>query len=532
MVKGFRQIALLTIFSRILGLVRDMAYSYFFGTTGLMDCWTIAFKIPNLSRRIFGEGAAASSFIPIYSSQLEKDPANAQKIACTAVTAISVILTAIVVLGEIVVATWYFFFSDYESTNLTLQLTAIMLPYTIFICVVAILAGILNSHRHFAAPAAAPILLNVFIISALVLSGIWAKEGSTQRVFITAIGVIIAGIAQLALQIPALRANGIRLRPAWQIHNEHFKKILFLMAPMIIGLTATQLNTLADDLIAKYFSGSAEKGEFLMWFSHHVKYPIWEGSVSKLYYAQRLYQFPLGVFGISLATAIFPVMSAQAGRKDYTSMLKTLSTGIKGAVFVALPATAGLILVGRPLVAVVFQQGQFTANATHETSYTLLFYSLGLIGFFSQQLLIRAFYSLGDAKIPSISACIAVAVNVVLNLTLIWFMGIAGLALSTAICSYLQVAILILMLRKKFSRPVLPGITPILVKTAVATVIMFLAGWLTLRLMANMPFSKKNDLLRLISTVVICAGTYLLLAKIMKNQMLSLIIHRKTPLNK
>ena len=301
------------------------------------------------------------------------------------------------------------------------------------------------------------------------------------------------------------------------------------MAPMIIGLTATQLNTLADDLIAKFFSGSAEKGEFLVWFGHQIKYPIWEGSVSKLYYSQRLYQFPLGVFGISLATAIFPVMSVQAGRKDYTEMLKTLSTGIKGAIFVALPATAGLILVGRPLVAVIFQQGQFTAASTQATSYTLLFYAIGLTGFFSQQLLTRAFYSLGNAKIPSISACIAVAVNIVLNLILIWFMGIADLALSTAICSYLQVTILILMLRKRFEQPVLTGITPILLKTTVATMIMFLTGWLALRLMADMPFNKKFDLLRLISTVAICTGTYVILAKIMKNKMLSLIIHRKNP---
>ena len=524
--------AVLTIFSRILGLVRDMGYSYFFGTTGLMDSWTIAFKIPCLSRRIFGEGAAASSFIPIYSSQLQNDPANAHKVACTVVTALSIILTALVVIGEIVVVVWYLFFSDYESTNLTLQLTAIMMPYMVFICVAAILAGILNSHRHFAVPAAAPILLNMVIIAALVLSGIWAKEGSTQRVFITAVSVIIAGIAQLAIHIPALRANGIHLHPAWQIRDENFKKILFMMAPMIIGLTATQLNTLADDLVAKYFSGSAEKGEFLIWFGHHIKYPIWEGSVSKLYYAQRLYQFPLGVFGTSLATAIFPVMSAEAGRKDYTGMLNTLSTGVKGAIFVALPATVGLILVGRPLVAVVFQQGLFTANATQDTSYTLVFYAIGLFGFFSQQLFTLAFYSLHDSKTPSISACIAVSVNFVLNVTLIWFMGIAGLALSTAICSYLQVAILMFMLRKKFKHPVLTGITPILLKTTVATVIMFLAGWLALKFMEDMPFSKKFDLLRLISTVVICAGTYILLAKIMKNQMLSLIIHRKTPLNK
>ncbi len=529
MIKGFRQIALLTILSRIFGMVRDMAYSYYFGTSGLMDCWTIAFKIPCLARRIFGEGAAASSFIPIYSSQLEKDPATAQTLACTVVTAISAILTAIVVLGEIIVAVWYLFFSDYESTNLTLQLTAIMMPYMILICVAAILAGILNSHRHFAIPAAAPILLNVVILAALILSGIWAKEGSTKRVFITAVSVIIAGIAQLAIHIPALRSKGIYIHPAWQIHNENFKKILFMMGPMIIGLTATQLNTLADDLVAKFFSGSAEKGEFFMWLGCQIKYPIWEGSVSKLYYAQRLYQFPLGVLGTSLATAIFPVMSSEAARNDYKGMLTTLSNGVKGAIFVALPATVGLILVGRPLVAVVFQHGLFTAAATESTSFTLCFYAIGLLGFFFQQLFTLAFYSLHNSKVPSISACIAVSVNVVLNLTLIWYMGTAGLALSTSICAYLQVTILILMLRKKFKHPVLTEIMPTLLKTVVATMVMFMVGWLTLKFMDSMPFNKKIDSLRLISTVTICAGTYAILAKIMKNQMLSLIIHRKVP---
>jgi len=530
MVKGFRQIAFLTIISRVFGLVRDMAFAYFLGAGGLMDSWVIAFKIPNLTRRLFGEGAASASFIPVYSQELQRDPKSAQRLANSVVTVVFLILAGLVLLGEAGVYIYYKFFSDNPPNKLMLELTSIMLPYMILICVVAIFAGILNTHRHFAAPAIAPIILNIFIIGSLCFSGWVLTMQPAKQVFFVAVAIIIAGVIQIAIQIIPLRKRGISIRPGWDIHSEAFKKILIMMGPMILGLTVTQINTLADDIIARCLSGSVDKGEFFTLFSMQIKYPVWDGAVSQLYYSQRLYQFPLGVLGISLATAIFPVMSADAARKDFDALKKTIRRGICSSVFVSLPATVGLIMVAIPLVSVLFERGKFTSVDTKMTAMTLSFYAIGLCGYFCQQMATRAFYSVQDSKFPAWTALLAVFVNILLNLTLIWFMGTAGLALSTAICSYLQVVILILVLRRRFGSSLLDGLGIIAIKSLVGTVVMGLSAGAMLWLTRGLPSGANGriyDVLRLALLVLTAVSVYYLVAKILKNQMLGLITGTK-----
>lgn len=527
MIKGFRQIASLTAISRVFGLLRDIAYSHFFGANQLLDAWIIAFKIPNLSRRLFGEGAASASFIPVYSETLYKDRQKAAKLASTVVTVLLIILAALVLAAEAGIWFYYKFFAQTGETKLILSLTSIMLPYMLFVCTVAVLAGILNVHRHFASPAAAPIVLNIFIIATILFTGWTLKLQARQQLFFVAVAVLIAGVAQIALQIRPLQRSGVSLRPAWQVHSESFKKILLLMGPMILGLTATQINTLADDLIAWWFSGSEEKGYFFEFFGAQIQYPMWRGSVSHLYYAQRLYQLPLGVLGISLATAIFPVMSADAARKDFTTLQATISKGIRATVFVAVPATIGLILVAGPLISAAFEHGRFTNQDTRMVARTLAFYALGMCGYFAQQILARAFYSMQDSKVPMRSAMIAVLVNVILNLTLIWFMGVAGLALSTAICSYLQVFILIFMLRKRLGTHILDGLPVTFMKTVVAAAFMWLVAAAIMTLMKNLPDGRFSDILRLAVVVPVAAAVYLLAAKSLHIEMLSLLTGAK-----
>jgi putative peptidoglycan lipid II flippase len=505
-------------------MVRDMAFAYFLGAKGLMDIWVIAFKVPNLTRRLFGEGAASASFIPVYSEQLREDRASADCLARTVISFVILILAGLVVLGEGGIFLYYRFFSTIDSNRLMLALTATMLPYMIMICVVAIMAGVLNSHRHFAAPAAAPILLNIFIISALLLGDKVLGLEDNQKVFFTAGGVLLAGLAQVAMQIFALRSCGFSFRGGISVHHEGFKKVMLLMGPMILGLTVTQLNTLADDIIAKCFSGSVDKGEFFAFFGRQIQYPMQEGAVSKLYFAQRLYQFPLGVLGISLATAIFPVMSADAARKDYKALCKTVSRGFSAAVFVALPATVGIILLGRPLISAIFQHGEFTDTDTKLTATTLSFYAIGLWAFFSQQIATRAFYSTQDSKCPAVTAAVAVVVNIILNLTLLWFLGTGGLALSTALCSYLQVLILVFVLRKRYGGNVLAGLGSTLFKSGISTVAMGIAAWGTLFFLRNMPLDLRWDITRLAAVVPLSALVYLGTAKLLRNEMLSLIV--------
>lgn len=519
MIKGFRQIALLTTLSRILGMVRDMAFAYFLGAGELMDGWTVGFKIPNLTRRLFGEGAASSSLIPVYSAELAKDRKKADRLAMTVVTAVFAVLVMAVLLGEAAIWIYYKFFSVYQGTKLKLVLSGIMLPYAVLICVAAILSGILNTHRHFAAPAAAPVLLNILIIGSLCFTKWLLKMPPRQQVLILTTAVIFAGMTQLLIQIPPLRARGISVRPAWDIHSEAFRKIFFLMGPMVIGLTATQINTLADDLTALWLSGSNEKGQFFTWFGRQINYPVWEGAVSQLFYAQRLYQFPLGVLGISLATAIFPLMSSDAAKKNFAALSKTISQGLRCSVFIALPATVGLLVIGKPLVSVLFERGRFTAHDTSLTTWTLSFYALGLAGFFAQQVATRAFYSMQDSKMPLRSALIAVFTNIVLNLTLIWPMGTGGLALSTAACSYLQVFILVTALRRRLGRGVLQGLASATAKTIAATVCMYVAALIIMTLSKNLA-----EIFKLLLTVPSAALVYLLASKVLHIEMLSLLI--------
>ena len=199
MIKGFRQIASLTTISRVFGFVRDIAYSHFFGANALLDAWTIAFKIPNLARRLFGEGAAAASLIPVYSEELHRDKQQAKQLVNTVVTVLFVLLAAIILISEALIWGYYKFFSTTTETRLVLSLTSIMLPYMLLVCTVAILAGILHVHRHFAAPAAAPIVLNLFIISSILLTGWVFKLQAREQLFFVALAVLIAGSLILAL---------------------------------------------------------------------------------------------------------------------------------------------------------------------------------------------------------------------------------------------------------------------------------------------------------------------------------------------
>jgi len=523
MVKGFRQIASLTAVSRVFGFVRDIAYSHFFGANALLDAWTIAFKIPNLARRLFGEGAASASFIPVYSEELTKGPEQAKQLVNTVVTVLFVLLATIVLIGQGVIWGYYKFFSSTGETRLILSLSSIMLPFMLLVCMVAILAGILNVHRHFAAPAAAPIVLNIFIIGSILLTG-WAfKLQARQQLFYVAVAVLLAGLAQIAIQIPPLRASGISIRPAFGIHSEAFKKIIILMGPMILGLTVTQINTLADDLIAWWFSGSAEKGAFFVLLGERIAYPLQRGSVSHLYFAQRLYQLPLGIFGISLATAIFPVMSSLSARKDFSGLARTVSQGLRSAIFIAIPATCGLVAIAKPLISLAFQHGRFSGKDTNMVTWTLFFYALGLCGYFAQQILIRAFYSMQDSKTPMRSALYAVCANILLNLTLIWVWGSGGLAFSTALCSYLQVVILVVVLRRFLRKQglgplLLDGFGSALMKTIAATVCMSAAIAAALWLSKNWA-----DIFKLLLVVPGAAGVYLLAAKFLRIEMLSLL---------
>lgn len=454
LVSSTRLIAGLTFGSRILGLVRESTYAYFFGTAELLSVFRIAFMIPNLARRLFGEGALSAAFIPVFTSALQDpDDSHARRLAGAVLTLLASILLGIVVLGEVGVLIAYA-----VNQGLTLKLTAIMLPYMGLICLAAFLGGLLNALHRFAAPAAAPMILNVFVIVAIVVGHSFWGLSQLSLVYLTCVAVLVAGVAQVGLQVLAMRRA--RFLPMWNRDWSHpdIRGIAMFMGPMIVGMSTVQFNTMLDKLIAYFFV------------------PDGQGP-AVLGYAHILYQLPLGVFGIALATAIFPLLAARAAADDIPGLGAVVQRGLRLSFFIALPACVGLILLGHPIVAALFERGSFDKASSDRVADSLIFYTLGLCAYSIQHILIRAFYSLKDSRTPVRVSVWMVTLNLTLNLVLVRPLGESGVALATAICATVQVTWLAVVL---FRQVPLVNVRTTLIsagKTFIASIVMGCAIW-------------------------------------------------------
>ncbi len=456
LVASARLVAALTTCSRILGLVRESVFSHYFGTTELLSAFRIAFMAPNLARRLFGEGALSSAMIPALSDSLQQRGEEvSRRFVGTLLTLLVVVLAVGVVAAEVIIAVWRTL-----SDDPALRLSALLMPYMVLICTVAVAGGVLNVRRHFAAPAAAPIILNLAVIAGTVGGAYVAGLTGVELMYAVCGSVLVAGVAQLLLVGIALRTVSFFPIFGGSWRDPQVRVVFSLMAPMILGLSAVQINTLVDYLIAYFFivEDTARVGPAV------------------LGYAQCLYQLPLGVFGISIATAIFPILSQRATQGDLEGVSATLSRGLGLALFIALPASAGLMIVAEPLVATLFEHGASDAEATSRIAGTLVFYSVGLAAYFTQHLLARAFYALRDSRTPARVAMIMVGANFLMNLGLVFPLQERGLALATAVCAAIQVVWLSRQLRivlPAFTwRPMSISIAKMLVATGAMTAVL------------------------------------------------------------
>ena len=422
-----RLIAVFTLGSRILGLIRECVFSYYFSTTELLSAFRIAFMAPNLARRLFGEGALSSSMVPILTETIEtKGDEESRRFVGALLTVLAIVLVLGVIVVEVVIALWRAAWDD-----IALELAAILMPYMALICTVAVVGGVLNVRRHFATPAAAPIILNAGVIAGVLGGAVWGGLTGIKLAYALCGSVLVAGVVQLLVMGAAL--HRLRFFPifggAWR--DPRVRRVLSLMAPMVIGLSAVQINSLADYIVAYMFIAVEEQ----------------RVGPAVLGYAQYLYQLPLGVFGISMATAIFPVLAQKAAAGDRAGLAEIVLRGIRLGLFVALPATVGLMFVARPLVASLFERGAFDAGDRQRVAGTLVFYSIGLTAYFAQHIVVRAFYALRDSKTPARLAIQIVGLNVAMNLALVFVLQERGLALATAVCAVIQVSVLSARLR-------------------------------------------------------------------------------------
>jgi putative peptidoglycan lipid II flippase len=502
--KHARTFTLLTLLSRAFGLLRESVQYAVFGMGPVMDIFGLAFQIPNLFRRLFGEGALTASFVPVYARLDRDDPAAAKRFAGLLLSLLAVFLAGLTLLGELLLATWS---TGAGDPSLTLRLTAVMLPYMPMVCVVAVMGAILGVHGRFGPAAFSPVLLNLGIIGASLLA--WAVPGGGEasarsRIGWVAMGVLLAGVAQLAWMARGLRGMG--LRPSFRAGRERAPLLETLRAglPMLVGLGVFQLNVLMDSFIASYAS---VRGPTILGF----EYPLQPGSNAVMNAATRLYEFPLGVFGISVATVIFPLLSRQAA--DRHAFMHSLHRGLRLVAFIGVPASVGLMLVAGPLVSTVLQFGQVTAEDAQRVAQVLMAFAPAVAAYSGNQLLTRAFYALDDRMTPLRIGTAMVGLNLVLNVTLIWTpLNLTGLAWSTTICAFLQLVLLSRRLQDRMGSLVDGVVWKSLAKTMLATAVMGLATFLVDQALP-LGQGKWSVAGRLMALAVTGAGSMLLVAR-------------------
>lgn len=419
-----------TFLSRILGFIRDVVVAYTLGTGPFADAFFVAFRIPNLMRRLFAEGSLTMAFVPVFKNlDLKQGRQSAFLFARSAFLWLILILCALSIVAiflapKIALLIAPGFKRQPQLFDFTIKLIRICFPYIIFISSVALFMGILNSLGHFLSPAIAPCILNIMLIT----SAFVGKFYNINIALALSYGVLFAGMGQFVLQLPFLKKYGFSIFGKIDLKHKGVKLLLKLIIPSIYGAAVYQLNILLNTVLASFLES---------------------GSVSYLYYADRLVQFPLGIFGVAVSVAALPDLSELSSKKDMKGFKKVLNKSIYFILFISLPATFGLIGMSQPIVEALFKRGAFDLSSVEATSLCLIGYSIGLPAFSLVRTMVSSFYSLKDTKTPAYVATICLFVNLFFGILLMKKLSYLGLALAVSISSWTNVVLLYIALNKK-----------------------------------------------------------------------------------
>jgi len=535
-------IGLLTLLSRMFGLLRESFSAHFFGAGMVSSAFTFAFTVPNLFRKLLGEGALSSAFIPLYAQSLQHESEEeSRSFAASSVKLLTIILIALTVIGELILAA--IFWMDphmLPDRALTLKLTMIMLPYVILVCTTAFLSAILQVHKRFAVPAATPIVLNAIHIAVLIVGGymlhlrvVNADLENRQRLlaYWLSILVLVAGVLQVSMLNPGLRAVGFRMRLSEPIWTPRIRKMLVLSIPVALSAGVLQLSVLIDKGLSVGLAQAHDRAgnlvtHFVM-FGQTIAYPMAAGAVARLNWAQFLYQFPLGVFAIALATAIFPSLSAQALETDRTKFKASLRQGIEATIFEGLAASVGLIIVRYPAIRVLFEHGNFTRFDTDWVARSTMIYATGIWAFSLLTIISRAFYAMHDTTTPLVMSVITLIVNTAVEVPLIWKMGESGMAAGTVASFSLQAVVMLWVLDRRVGGLEMRRILPSILKMILATIGMACACWL-IQHAPGWPAGTNRiaSIAQLAGLMIVGGVTYLGLCMLMRVEVLQQILKR------
>ncbi|MFL2915748.1 MAG: murein biosynthesis integral membrane protein MurJ [Nitrospinia bacterium] len=489
----------MTLVSRVFGFFRDMVIAMAFGSSPSADAFFVAFRIPNMQRRILAEGAMTAAFIPVFTETLtKKGESVAWKLAANLFNILILVLSSasllILIFSPAVITIFAPGFIDEPGKfELTVKLTRCMAPYLFFIGLAAFCMGVLNTLKVFALPAAAPISQNI----SMILSILFISPLMDEPIMGLAIGVVVGGALQLFIQLPAVLKKGMPFEKTLNFKQKEVFKIARLMGPVILGIAVYELNIMIDTLIASLLPG---------------------GSISYLYYGNRLVQLPLGIFAVALGVALLPTLSGQAAKGNLKELVQTLGFSIRLILFITIPATVGLIILREPIINTLWERGEFLASTTDGTAIALLYYSIGLCAYSGIKIIAPAFYSLQDTKTPAKIGIYSMILNTVLNLLLMGPLQHGGLALATSIAALFNVALLIYYLRKRLG---LMGGRKILRSTVKMALAALAMGIITYLGRENFFYNSDPLLIRLfVLTACISIGmlVYALLSHFMRNE--------------
>ncbi|MEJ2346389.1 MAG: murein biosynthesis integral membrane protein MurJ [Gammaproteobacteria bacterium] len=445
LLKSTATVGAMTLLSRLLGFARDMVFARFFGAGAGTDAFFVAFKIPNFMRRLFGEGAFSQAFVPVLSEyKTQRDREQVQDLLNGVAGTFAAVLVLVTVVGVLAAPLLIALFApgfigDASKYDIAVSMLRLTFPYLLFISLTAFAGGILNTYGRFGVPAFTPVLLNLSLIAA----AIWLAPHMQRPVTALAVGVFVAGVAQLLFQVPFLLRLRLMPRPRFDRVHEGVRRIMRLMLPAIFGSSVAQINLLFDTLIASF---------------------LVTGSVSWLYYSDRLMEFPLGVFGIALGTVILPSLSSRHAEAAPERFAETLDWGLRWALLIGAPASLGLMILAQPVLATLFNYGEFGAHDVRMATFSLVAFSVGLLGFILVKVLAPGFYARQDTRTPVRVGVIAMVTNIALNLLFVVPLAVsgypaphAGLALATSLAAFVNAALLFRHLRRERVYRAQPG---------------------------------------------------------------------------
>ena len=496
LLKSSAVVSLMTLISRVFGLARDMVIAYFFGSGAGADAFFLAFRIPNFFRRLFAEGAFSQSFVPVLSEyKNERRHEEVRELVDRTSGTLGLILLLVtfggVLAAELVIglfAPGYIYQDEKEKFELAVEMLRLTFPYLFLISMTAVSGAILNTYGRFAIPAFTPVLLNVSLISSAIL----LREHLQEPVMALAWGVLIAGVAQLTFQLPFLAKISLLPLPKLGFSNAGVKKIGALMLPATFGASVSQINLLLDTLLASFLE---------------------TGSLSWLYYSDRLLELPLALFGITIATVILPGLSREHAEKSPNAFSDTLNWSLKLVVVFGVPASFALILLSEELIAVLFFMGEMTTRDVKMAGFSLAAYGFGLLGHMWVKVLAPGYFARQDTKSPVRYGVIALGANMILNLMLIWHFKHVGLALATSLSAFLNAGLLFVGLTRGGILRLESGWSVFMIKAFFAAIVMSITLYY---LVPDMSFwLSKGFLLRLGCMVLICLSGALTYAAVL-----------------